>query len=233
MAERRSRGTLHGVIFVPYVRKVRAVLALKAIPYRLVSVMPGAMDAAFFAKSPLAKVPVWEEEGFLLPDSSAICAYLERIAPEPAVYPGDPRAFASTLFWEEYADSRLVEACEPIFFQRVVRPRVLRQATDESIVRRYVEEVIPPVLDQIETLYCAPGPLNAACVPPAGRRVPASEPADVASIALWSPLVNLEHVGVAIDPERWPGVAALVAVLNGHPALEPIVAEERAALGAG
>lgn len=233
MAERRPSGTLYGVIFVPFVRKVRAVLALKAIPVRLVSVMPGAMDAAFFAKSPLAKVPVWEEEGFLLPDSSAICAYLERIAPAPAVYPGDARAFASTLFWEEYADTRLVEACEPIFFQRIVRPRVLRQATDESIVRRYVEEVIPPVLDQIETLYCAPGPLNPAFVSSGGGNAARFEAPDVASIALWSPLVNLEHVGVAIDPARWPGVAALVACLNGHPALAPIVAEERAALGAG
>lgn len=233
MVDGRPRGTLHGVVFVPFVRKVRAVLALKSIPHRLVRVMPGALDPEFLAKSPLAQVPVWEEPDFVLPDSSAICAYLERIAPEPAVYPREPRAFASTLFWEEYADTRLVTACEPVFHQRIVRPRVLGQASDESIVRRAVEEVIPPVLDQLEALYCSPGPLHAEdAARTAGRGSPPLPP-DLSAIALWSPLVNLEHVGVAVDASRWPGVAALVARLHAHSALAPLVAEERAALGVG
>lgn len=233
MADRRPRGTLYGVIFVPFVRKVRAVLALKAIPYQQVSVMPGAMDPAFLAKSPLAKVPVWEEPDFVLPDSSAICAYLERTVPAPPIHPSDPRAFASALFWEEYADTRLVEACDPVFFQRIVRPRVLRQASDEAIVRRHVEEVIPPVLDQIEALYCSRGPLRADGAARAGTDDSSPPAPDVSAIALWSVLVNLAHVGVPVDPSHWPGVAALVARLNAHPALGPLVAEERAALAAG
>ena len=40
-------GTLHGVSLSPFVRKVRAVLALKSIDYELVAVMPGAMDPEF------------------------------------------------------------------------------------------------------------------------------------------------------------------------------------------
>ena len=65
-------GKLHGVSLSPFVRKVRAVLALKSIDYELVTVLPGAMDAAFLAKSPLSKIPVWEEDGFTLPDSTVI-----------------------------------------------------------------------------------------------------------------------------------------------------------------
>ncbi len=94
MPDGHPSGTLHGVIFAPFVRKVRAVLAAKGIRYQQVSVMPGAMDPAFLAKSPLSKVPVWEEPGFVLPDSSAICAYLERLVPTPSLYPAEPRAFA-------------------------------------------------------------------------------------------------------------------------------------------
>jgi glutathione S-transferase len=232
VSDAQPRGTLHGVIFAPYVRKVRAVLALKAIAYRQVSVMPGAMDPEFLAKSPLSKVPVWEEAGFQLPDSSAICAYLERIEPEPPLYPADARAFASALFWEEYADTRLVDAIEPVFFQRVVRPRVLRQACDEAIVRRQLEEVLPFVLDQLEALFCSPGPLRAGYVSPALEERGRSRVPDVAALAVWSPLVNLEHVGVAVDAERWPGVAAVYAAMSAQPALEPIVAGERAALAA-
>lgn len=233
MSDARPRGTLHGVIFAPYVRKVRAVLALKAIPYQQVSVMPGAMDPEFLAKSPLSKVPVWEEPGFQLPDSSAICAYLERIVPEPALYPAEPRAFASALFWEEYADTRLVDSIEPVFFQRIVRPRVLRQACDEAIVRRQLEEMIPSVFDQLEALYCSQGPLRAGYVPPAAAAGGRSSAPDVSAIAVWSPLVNLEHVGFGVDAVRWPGVAAAYAATGAHPALQSIVAGERAALSAG
>lgn len=232
MTEPRPRGTLHGVIFAPYVRKVRAVLALKSIAHRQVSVMPGAMDPGFLAISPLSKVPVWEEPGFVLPDSSAICAYLERIVPEPAVYPSEARAHASALFWEEYGDTRLVDAVEPIFFQRVVRPRVLRQDGDERIVRRQLEEVVPPVFDQLEALYCSPGPLRAGYAAPPMPEEARSVVPDISAIALWSPLVNLEHVGFALDADRWPGLAATYAATGARPELRAIVDGERAALGA-
>ncbi len=228
MPEGPPRGTLHGVIFAPFVRKVRAVLSAKGIAYQQVSVMPGAMDAAFLAKSPLRKVPVWEEAGFVLPDSSAICAYLERIVPSPALYPAEPRAFASALFWEEYADTRVVDAAEPIFYERVVRPHVLRQDPNEEVVQRYLEEVVPPVFDQLESLYCSPGPLRAGGSGAAGATGAALE---ISAIAVWSPIVNLEHVGVVVDPVRWPGLAAFMAEMNAHPVLQPIVAQERAALG--
>lgn len=228
MAAALPQGTLHGVIFAPFVRKVRAVLALKGIDYQQVSVMPGAMDAAFLAKSPLSQVPVWEEADFVLPDSSAICAYLERRVPSPALYPADPRAFASGLFWEEYADTRLVDAGEPIFYERVVRPHVLRQTTNEEVVRRNLEEVIPPVFDQLESLYLVPGPLRPGGFDAAGI---GAGGLDVSALAVWAPIVNLEHVGIAIDAGRWPRLAAFMEALNAHPVLRPIVAQERAALG--
>jgi glutathione S-transferase len=231
MSDARPKGTLHGVIFAPFVRKVRAVLALKSIPHQLVSVMPGAMDPEFLAKSPLSKVPVWEESGFLLPDSSAICAYLERIAPEPSVYPVDPREYGSALFWEEYADSRLVEAIEPVFFQRIVRPRVLRQPVDEAIAQRQLEEVVQPVLDQIEALYWSPGPLRVGYARSAESMKDRGAP-DISAIALWSPLVNLEHVGFSLDVSRWSRIASSYAAISAHPALRPILDRERAALEA-
>ena len=228
MPDGHPSGTLHGVIFAPFVRKVRAVLAAKGIAYQQVSVMPGAMDPAFLAKSPLSKVPVWEEPGFVLPDSSAICAYLERLVPTPSLYPAEPRAFATALFWEEYADTRMVDAGDPIFYERVVRPRVLRQTGDEEIVRRNLEELVPPVFDQLESLYFAPGRLHAGAALPEGA---GEAGLDISAIAIWSPIVNLEHVGVSVDADQWPKLAAFMMRMNAHPVLRPIVMEERAALG--
>jgi glutathione S-transferase len=214
-----TRGVLHGVSASPFVRKVRAALALKSIDYELVAVMPGAMDAAFRARNPLAKIPVWEEDGWNLPDSSVICAYLERIAPEPPLFPGDPRSYATELFWEEYADTRLVEVAGPVFFERVVHTKIFKQPADDAIVRRGIEELLPPVFDQLESLFV-------------GRSRPDSPVPTIADLAVWSPFVNLEHAKVELDAARWPGLAAFVGEMNGDPLLGALVAEERAALAA-
>ena len=157
-------------------------------------------------------------------------ANLDRRVPTPPLYPVDARAFASALFWEEYADTRLVDAVNPVFHERVVRPRVLRQSGDETVVRRHLEEVVPPVFDQLETLFLAPGPLHAGFVAP-GAHATAAAPLDIAAIAIWSSIVNLEHVGVRIDAAQWPRLAAFMEASNAVPSLQPIVAEERAALG--
>jgi len=210
-------GTLHGASLSPFVRKVRAALAVKAIDYELVNVMPGAMDPEFLAKSPLSKIPVWEEDGWALPDSSVICAYLERQVPSPPLYPSDARDYATSLFWEEYADTRLVESGIPVFFQRIVRERVFKERADEEIVRRHLEEVLPPVFDQLEALFV-------------GRDRANPKDLTIGNLAIWSPIVNLDHAGFQLDRSSWPGLAAFMETLGAHPLLSQLVEEERAAL---
>ena len=51
-AKKPTGGRLYGVSLSPFVRKVRAVLAIKEIDYELVAVMPGAMSPEFLAKVP-------------------------------------------------------------------------------------------------------------------------------------------------------------------------------------
>jgi glutathione S-transferase len=223
-----KRGTLHGVSLSPFVRKVRAVLAIKSIDYDLVNVMPGAMDSEFLAKSPLSKIPVWEEGDWALPDSSAICAYLERVEPTPALYPSDPREFATALFWEEYADTRIVDSCTPIFFQRVVQEKFFKQPGDEEIVRRHLDEVLPPVFDQIEELFIE-GVLEKIT-----KTVDAlsNQPITIATLSVWSPLVNLDHAGFEFDAKAWPKLAKFFEIMGGHPILAALVEEERAAMPA-
>lgn len=245
------RGILHGVTLSPFVRKVRCVLALKGIAYDLVNVMPGAMDSDFRAKSPLSKIPVWEEAGWSLPDSSAISAYLERIEPKPPLYPSNSKAYGEALFWEEYADTRLVESIAPIFFQRVVHRRVFGKESDEEIVRRQLDEVLPPVFDQVEELFMPKLPVaqlpvselpaselplsSASAGSEKGQREGLEGPVSLISIgtlSLWSPLVNLSHSEIEIDAVEWPKLAAFVSEMNAEPCLREIVAEERAALAA-
>ena len=216
------RGTLHGVSLSPFVRKVRAALVIKSIDYELVNVMPGAMDAEFLAKSPLSKVPVWEEAGWTLPDSSVICAYLERINPESPLYPSNPKDFARALFWEEYADTRLVDSSTPVFFQRVVREKFFKQPADEEIVRRQLDEVLPPVFDQIEEIF----------IPEIVPDLSAGAEITIATLSVWAPFVNLDHAGFQVDAKTWPGLASFLESMGQHPLLRALVDEERAAMPA-
>lgn len=213
-------GKLHGVSLSPFVRKVRAVLAHKSIDVELVTVLPGATDPAFLAKSPLSKIPVWEEDGFTLPDSSVICAYLERVVPEPAIYPDDAKDYGRALFWEEYADTRLVDAATPLFFQRVVQGRFYKQPIDEAVVRRQLDEILPPVFDQIESLFVSE------------KTASSVEPLTIANLSMWTPFVNLAHAGFEVDAGHWPGLAAFVEGMGRHDILRRLVEEERAMMPA-
>ena len=123
---------------------------------------------------------------------------------------------ARDLFWEEYADTRLVETGAPIFFQRIVRAKVFGEMSDEGLVRRHVEDLLPPVPDQLEALF----------VPEVD-----SERLILGALSIWPSHVNLEHADLALDRERWPGLAAFVDRLSADPNLATLIEEERSMLG--
>ena len=78
---------LHGAPASPFVRKVRIALVEKNLPHELVPVVPFPPANAtpeFRRMSPLGKIPALSDGDFAISDSSVICAYLERIHPQPA-----------------------------------------------------------------------------------------------------------------------------------------------------
>ncbi|MGB1190602.1 MAG: glutathione S-transferase family protein, partial [Pseudomonadales bacterium] len=77
MSVSESLPILHGANISPYVRKVRVVLAYKGIEYNNTQQSPFGAPKEFVAKSPLSKIPCWEEGELVLPDSSVIVSYLE------------------------------------------------------------------------------------------------------------------------------------------------------------
>jgi glutathione S-transferase len=211
--------TLHGAPASPFVRKVRVVLAEKGIAYTLDPHVPFPKTEAFLRMSPLGKIPFLEEDGFVVPDSSVICAYLERTHPEPALYPSDARQFARALWFEEYGDTRLVEATGPVFFQRFVRPNILGEKTDENVVRDALSNTVPPAFDYLESQA---GTVEGIV---AGRFT-------IADVAICSPLVNFHAAGEALDGRRWPKLVRYYAAMTERPAFREILAEERAARAA-
>jgi len=210
--------TLHGANASPFVRKVRVVLAEKGVAYALNPVIPFGVTAEFRRKSPLGKIPVWEEEnGYLLPDSSCIVAYLERAHPAPALAPSDPHEYGRALWYEEYADTKLVEALTPVFFERFVKKVLMKQSPDEERVRKALSELVPPAFDYLE------GELGE-------RPWLAGSRFSTADVAVASPFVNFMHVGERVDATRWPRLAAYVERCHARPSFKALIEEERSAL---
>jgi glutathione S-transferase len=210
---------LYGASASPFVRKVRVVLAEKKIPHEREDLIPINVSPEYRKISPLGKIPAWQDGDRSLADSSVICAYLERTHPEPRLYPADPYEYARALWFEEWADTALVNVVGPkIFFQKFVRPRFFNQATDEAMVQKAIDEELPPLFDYLE------GELGAGDAIVGGRL-------SIADIALATQFVNLRHAGVGVDAKRWPKLARYVATLHERPSFKGLIEEERATFG--
>src|SRR5581483_9226091 len=97
--------TLLGAAASPFVRKVRFVAAEKGVAYETETVFPGGIGREGYEKlHPLKKIPTWLDGDLVIPDSSAICAYLEKTHPTPALYPSEPGAYARAIWFEAFGD---------------------------------------------------------------------------------------------------------------------------------
>jgi maleylacetoacetate isomerase len=73
--------------------RVRIVANLKDIDYEYVSInlMHGeSRQPSYQTLNPQGRVPVLEDNGRLIPQSMAICEYLEETHPRPSIFPSDP-----------------------------------------------------------------------------------------------------------------------------------------------
>ena len=207
---------LHGVNASPFVRKVRAALIEKNIPYALVPQMQFGQPPEYLKISPLGKIPCLQDGDYALPDSSCILAYLERTNPKPALYPEDPKQYGRALFLEEYADSKLVETLGPVFFQRVVRKVIFKQESDEEIVRNKIDVEAPKIFDWLESQI-------------GDREWLVGVRFGIADIAVASPFVNFAHAGESVDAGRWPRLAAYLERVHARPSFKALIEEERQA----
>jgi glutathione S-transferase len=86
--------TLYDAARCPYCARVRIVLVEKGIEYETVEIDLRDRPAWLYEKNPLGKVPVIEEDTFVLAESAVIMEYLDERYPEPALLPADPAARA-------------------------------------------------------------------------------------------------------------------------------------------
>jgi len=212
-----------GAPLSPFVRKVRVVLAEKQLDYKLDPVSPFAPPQGFEKISPLKRIPVLRDDSVgpdaTIADSSAICGYLEKKCPNPALYPAEPFAYGQALWFEEYADSDFSATTGLGMFRPVVLNALTGKAPDTATARETWETKVPHFLDYYE------GHLQ-------GRKYFVGDSFTIADIAVASPFVNVAHAGFAPDAARYPNLLRFLKETLARPGFASSIAQERKVLSA-
>ncbi|HWX08982.1 MAG TPA: glutathione S-transferase family protein, partial [Gaiellaceae bacterium] len=91
--------TLYDAGRCPYCARVRIVLAEKNVEYEAVEIDLTDRPAWIYTKNATGRVPVIEEDTWVLPESAVIMEYLDERYPEPPLLAADPAGRAHTRLW--------------------------------------------------------------------------------------------------------------------------------------
>jgi glutathione S-transferase len=109
--------------------KVRFALEEKRLPWsgHVVDIFRGEQfRPEFLALNQKGVVPVLRHDGFVIPESTVICEYLEDAFPERPLFPLAARGRAQVRFWTKAVDEELHPACSAITYIVSHRHTLLR-----------------------------------------------------------------------------------------------------------
>ncbi len=206
---------VYGASLSPFVRKTRVFLAEKGLPYKLEQVNIFPPPDWFKEISPLGRIPVLkdEEANATLPDSSIICAYIERKHPEPALYPADPLQYAQALWYEEYADSELASNVGMGMFRPMVVNKLMGKEPDRAAAEKTLNEKLPRYFAYLDKEIGTKDFL-------VGGRF------SIADIAVATQFANLAHTGYSVDAAKYPNIVRYVKAIHARPSFAACIAEE-------
>lgn len=201
---------LYGTSYSPYVRKVLVALAEKGVEAEHEPLFFHDKDPAFQAASPLGKIPAFEDDGYLLADSSAILHYLEAKYPTPSLIPTEAKTRGRAIWFDKYGDTELFPVLTVPFANRVVKPKLLGRPGDEAAVAKALTEDLPRMYDYLETRIDGPYLVGGAF--------------GIADISITTGFHNLHVAGERVDPGRWPKLAAYVGATLERPSFVKAIA---------
>lgn len=213
---------IYGMKGSPFVRKVQVLLAEKGVEYELEMLSPFPSPPDWYAAAnPARRIPMLRDRSVgtegadgTIPDSSAICGYLERRYPEPALYPKGEFDFGRALWIEEYADTVIAGPVGMGMFRPMVFPRMQGKEPDVERARKTLREDFPPIFDYMAGLI-------------GDREFLLGGSFGIADIALATSFVNFHHAGGTIDAARWPTVHAYIERIHERPSFAACIADEK------
>lgn len=194
--------------------RVRIALNLKSLPYDSVPkhlLRDGGEQkkADYLALNPQGLIPALVDDGFVIPQSLAICEYLEEIHPEPRLLPGSARDRATVR------GMALAVACDVHPLNNVPIQAYLRRelGADDAAVNKWVAHWIARgfvALERWVAACAAPGLAPEAQAYCHGAQV------TLADVCLVPQMYNARRFGVDVAP--YPRLLAICRHLEALPA---------------
>jgi len=208
--------TLFGAHLSPYVRKTRLVLAFKGLNYKQIQVIPFTPNKPeeFSKNSPLGKIPLLKVGDKYISDSSVICAFLEKEAPNPALLPQDSMDCARAQWFEEYADSHMTSVIGGhLFAERVLAPVIFKRPSNQEEIDLAINVELPEIFDylsaQLQGDYLVANRLT------------------LADIAVCGMFVSMTHCQVCCDASKWPQLSTYIDRVLALPVFDNVIKEEQ------
>ncbi len=113
--------------------KVRFAMAEKGLEWEgvYIDILKGDQFAPeYLALNPKAVVPTLVHDGKVIRESTVICEYLDRVAPESSLHPADPLTYAEARYWTKAVDEDLHPACGALTFMASHRHTVAKLGKD-------------------------------------------------------------------------------------------------------
>lgn len=216
MSENTPDFLIYGSPVSPFARKAMAMAIEKGVGFDVEPV--NFMDAPdwFETISPMKRIPILRDRSIAhegdhssadgtIADSSAICGYIEKKLPSPALYPEDAFAYGRALFIEEYADTTLAPVAGLGIFRPIFFSMMGGKDPDVETAKKTWAEGMPPVLDYLE------GTLGSA-------DYFAGDAVSIADIAVTCCFMQIELVATA-PLDNWPGLKAHHERMNARPSI--------------
>ena len=191
--------TVHGVPLSPFVRKVSVALQEKNVAYDVNPVVP--VPAGQRGSEVPRDEPDRQDSRpsrtatSRSPIPSVILAYLDRAHPQPSIYPQDAKDCARAMWFEEFADTKMVEAVGPVFFERIVAPKFFDRESNQELIDEALGQRVPAAFDYLESQLDGGDHL-------VGNQL------SVADIAVGAMLRQHQMSNETVDASRWPKLAA-------------------------
>jgi glutathione S-transferase len=138
------------------------------------------------------------------------------VQPDPPIAPGDARARARAIWFEEFADTMLVASGGKVLFNRFVGPKLMGLPGDEAMAEQGLKE-LGPLMDYLESQAPAHGWL-------------AGDHFSIGDVAVASTLRSLGYIGLEPDPATHPRTAAWYERVKARPSWQEVAAREDAVL---
>jgi maleylacetoacetate isomerase/maleylpyruvate isomerase len=193
--------------------RVRIALNLKSLPYESVPkhlLRDGGEQkkADYLALNPQGLIPALADDGFVVPQSLAICEYLEEIHPEPRLLPGSARDRAIVR------GMSLAVACDTHPLNNLPITGYLRRelGADDAAVQRWIEHWIGRGFAGLERWVGS----CAGDVPADGQLYCYGSQVTLADVCLVPQMYNARRFHVELSP--YPRLVSICRHLEALPA---------------